>query len=605
MAKDFSSIDTYTTINNVSGNTFNANIQIYGDTKIILMKENISSNITNQILNIVQNDISTISNYSTVFLNPLFNAQYLKIKNLLYSNSGLKIQDFIDYSLQKIELSSVNNETYIQIVNNPLYNTELTNLKLLISNLKTFIININSNTEKFNNYFKIFNIYNNFFDIFTKYFYSSSYKDYSTQHILFTQELVNIFSYIGQLYFDKNSSDVIEIDSSFYSISKITNNTYSFNFNNIILPANTAVKICNVANNFTESKYNKVNNDNVFVKANIVSNLQNKNIINSVIANEVDFTTVQVSKDTVSSYCLKYNNKKIGKADNSKKTVPSQDNSIINTIAMSNLNSRILLLGQDPRLPSNLNYYDRDYINNNVNRYDIGSIRLSNLDLDNILPNKYVRVKQQIVNITDFETLYRQCVTNVSFTINSINSIKDISYDESLFTQKYQYSNNIFVGAKMLINNTVATITGINAGIVTFDINILQTDTILMIQNPFLKFITSSTMQILTPSAENLPVSFIFNQNINSANTNQEITLQPNQTPSFQYVGWNKSFHGDVQANPEVFPGANASPGIFIRKTESAISNNLLSGNIGNLSPLPISTKQKTAIMYKLYIKYE
>ena len=605
MAKDFSSIDTYTTINNVSGNTFNANIQIYGDTKIILMKENISSNITNQILNIVQNDISTISNYSTVFLNPLFNAQYLKIKNLLYSNSGLKIQDFIDYSLQKIELSSVNNETYIQIVNNPLYNAELTNLKLLISNLKTFIININSNTEKFNNYFKILNIYNNFFDIFTKYFYSSSYKDYSAQHILFTQELVNIFSYIGQLYFDKNNSDVIEIDSSFYSISKITNNTYSFNFNNIILPANTAVKICNVANNFTESKYNKVNNDNVFVKANIVSNLQNKNIINSVIANEVDFTTVQVSKDIVSSYCLKYNNKKIGKADNSKKTVPSQDNSIINTIAMSNLNSRILLLGQDPRLPSNLNYYDRDYINNNVNRYDIGSIRLSNLDLDNILPNKYVRVKQQIVNITDFKTLYSQCVTNVSFTINSINSIKDISYDESLFTQKYQYSNNIFVGAKMLINNTVATITGINAGIVTFDINILQTDTILMIQNPFLKFITSSTMQILTPSTENLPVSFIFNQNINSANTNQEITLQPNQTPSFQYVGWNKSFHGDVQANPEVFPGANASPGIFIRKTESAISNNLLSGNIGNLSPLPISTKQKTAIMYKLYIKYE
>lgn len=605
MAKDFSSIDTYATINNVSGNTFNANIQIYGETKMILMKENISTNITNQILNIIQNDILIVSNYSTVFLNPLFNAQYLKIKNLLYSDNGLKIQDFIDYSLQKIELSSVNNETYIQIVNNPLYNTELTNLRLLISNLKTFIININSNTEKFNNYFKIFNIYNNFFDIFTKSFYSSSYKDYSAQHILFTQELVSIFSYIGQLYFDKNNSDVIEIDNSFYSISKITNNTYSFNLNNIVLPANTTVKICNIANNFTESKYNKVNNDNVFVKANIVSNLQNKNIINSVITNEVDFTTVQTSKDAVSSYCLKYNNKKIEKADNSKKTVPSQDNSIINTIAMSNLNSKILLLGQDPRLSSNLNYYDRDYINNNVNRYDIGSIRLSNLDLDNILPNKYVRVKQQIVNIADFETLYDQCVTNVSFAINSINSIKDISYDESLFTQKYQYSNNIFVGAKMLINNTVATITGINAGIVTFDVNILQTDTILMIQNPFLKFITNSTMQIITPSTENLPVSFIFNQNINSANTNQEITLQPNQMPSFQYVGWNKSFHGDVQANPEVFPSANAAPGIFIRKTESAISDNLLSGNIGNLSPLPISTKQKTAIMYKLYIKYE
>jgi len=175
-----------------------------------------------------------------------------------------------------------------------------------------------------------------------------------------------------------------------------------------------------------------------------------------------------------------------------------------------------------------------------------------------------------------------------------------------LFTQKYQYSNNLYVGAKLLINNNIATITDINSGIITLDTNILLADTITMIQNPFLTFVTGTTVKLGYESIDsNLPVSFIFNGNINSTNSNNNITLTPSQIPPFQYTGCNKSFYGDVEATPTVFPNANASPGIFIRKTESLIANNPLSGNIGNINPDQINVQQKTAIMYKLYVKYE
>ena len=589
---NFNNNKLYNSVSNVSGTQFNINMSVLSvKPYFYAINNNVVINILNQILINSQQDLTTLQSYNVNFL-PTYTATQILLKGKLFTDPSLKVQDFFDYIVGKVSITSVLGDNYYTIANSSIYTAEYQKFIILLNNLKDFYNFIILQQNIFNKYYVFFNIYNNFLNQFSEIFFQNNYSEFSVAYN---------FSVSGQIYATSNEQNIIKITKDWFSVNFISDNLYSIALNQINLPNGTTIRFYNDFI-YTGDNVNMVSGSNLLANEVIADYLSDNNIINSDYIDRNDYIVLPTDRTRAYAFMLDNVTKKISLSPDIVLNEASNQNGSASSFIISKRMSNVLLNNQPADIVANFNYYTKTFLESNMIKYYIGDIRYSNANIEDGLPNYYIKIyKNRILPIQNYSILYNEIYCNLTFEKTIGQKIYNIVIKNSKFDIRGNNIPMIKIGTQLKSLLQIHNVINIGIDYIELDGDLTNITSYEFINHPFIFYEDIDNMVLCKNFDNRLPMAGI-DDNVFSSETKESIILQPNNIPSFNYTGVNPSLYGEPKTGtPIVIPGttSDVSP-IKIKKVEA---NGLINETLGNISPTDVNIKQKVGILYDLFLK--
>ena len=598
---NFNNNKLYNSVSNVSGTQFNINMSVLSvKPYFYAINNNVVINILNQILINSQQDLMTLQSYNVNFL-PTYTATQILLKGKLFTDPSLKVQDFFDYIVGKISITSVLGDNYYTIANSSIYTVEYQKFTILLNNLKDFYNFIILQQNIFNKYYVFFNIYNNFLNQFSEIFFQNNYSEFSVAYNNLISKIRDSFSVSGQIYATSNEQNIIKITKDWFSVNFISDNLYSIALNQINLPNGTTIRFYNDFI-YTGDNVNMVSGSNLLANEVIADYLSDNNIINSDYIDRNDYIVLPTDRTRAYAFMLDNVTKKISLSPDIVLNEASNQNGSASSFIISKRMSNVLLNNQPADIVTNFNYYTKTFLESNMIKYYIGDIRYSNANIEDSLPNYYIKIyKNRILPIQNYSILYNEIYCNLTFEKTIGQKIYNIVIKNSKFDIRGNNIPMIKIGTQLKSLLQIHNVINIGIDYIELDGDLTNITSYEFINHSFIFYEDIDNMVLCKNFDNRLPMAGI-DDNVFSSETKESIILQPNNIPSFNYTGVNPSLYGEPKTGtPIVIPGttSDVSP-IKIKKVEA---NGLINETLGNISPTDVNIKQKVGILYDLFLK--